>query len=61
MPSPEARFNTASALDLADETSKAVREYQLYLNETPNAPDAAKVRARIEVLQTQTGNELMKP
>ncbi len=61
VPSSAARYNLASSLDAAGETAKAVREYQLYLNETPNAPDADKVRARIEALQAQTGTELMKP
>jgi tetratricopeptide (TPR) repeat protein len=61
VPSAAARYNLAASLDKAGETAKAVREYQLYLNETPNAPDADKVRHRIEVLQAQTGNELMKP
>jgi tetratricopeptide (TPR) repeat protein len=61
LPLPEFIHNKASALDKAGETVKAVREYQLYLNASPNANDADRIRTRIDQLQRATGTELMRP
>jgi len=61
LPLPQFLFNVASSLDRAGETANAVREYQRYLNELPDAADADRVHKRIDTLQKATGTELMKP
>ncbi|HEU5293661.1 MAG TPA: tetratricopeptide repeat protein [Burkholderiaceae bacterium] len=61
LPLPEFLSNRGEALAKAGDAMGAVRSFQLYLNMTPHAPDAAKVRARIETLLQASGNALMKP
>ena len=61
MPEPNFKYNVAASLDRAGDTRGAVRAYQEYLNAAPNAPDADKVRARIEKLLDRVGEGLMKP
>jgi len=61
MPEPNFKYNVAASLDRAGDTRGAVRAYQEYLNAAPHAPDADKVRARIEKLLDRVGEGLMKP
>jgi tetratricopeptide (TPR) repeat protein len=61
MPEPTFKYNVAASLDRAGDTRGAVRAYQEYLNAAPDAPDADKVRARIDKLLERVGAELMKP
>lgn len=44
------RYNQAAALDKMGRREMAAQRYQAYLDETPDAPDAAKVKARIDKL-----------
>ncbi len=61
MPEPTFKYNVAASLDRAGDTRGAVRAYQEYLNAAPDAPDADKVRARIDKLLERVGADLMKP
>ena len=61
MPFPQFLYNRGASLEKAGETKQAIREYQRYLNEQPDAQDADRVRAHIEHLQAQVGDGLMKP
>ncbi len=44
------RYNQAAALDKMGKRELAAQRYEAYLAETPDAPDAAKVKARIDKL-----------
>lgn len=46
---------------MAQDKMKALRAYAKYLQLVPQGADSDKVRARIRVLQQETGNELMFP
>jgi len=61
MPFPQFLYNRGASLEKAGETKQAIREYQRYLNEQPDAQDADRVRKHIEHLQAQVGDGLMKP
>ena len=61
MPFPQFLYNRGASLEKAGETKQAIREYQRYLNEQPDAQDADRVSAHIEHLQAQVGDGLMKP
>ena len=61
MPNPVFKYNEAASLHHAGDTRGAVRAYQEYLNASPNAKDADKVRATIEKLLDRVGEGLMKP
>ena len=45
------RYNQAAALDKMGKRELAAQRYEAYLKETPDAPDAAKVRTRITKLR----------
>lgn len=49
-PLGDLRYNQAAALDKMGRREMAAQRYQAYLDETPDAPDAAKVKARIDKL-----------
>lgn len=61
LPLPALLFDRAQALDKAGDVKGAVRHYQLHLNMAPNAPDAGKVRERIQTLLQGSGNALLRP
>jgi tetratricopeptide (TPR) repeat protein len=60
-PFPQFLFNAAASYEKGGDTARAVQHYQRYLDAAPDAPDAAKVRGRIEVLLIEAGSALMKP
>jgi tetratricopeptide (TPR) repeat protein len=60
-PFPQFLYNIAASYDKAGETKLAVRNYQLYLNMSPDAKDGDKVRNHIHKLLKATGNDLMQP
>jgi tetratricopeptide (TPR) repeat protein len=45
------RYNQAAALDKMGKRELAAQRYEAYLKETPDAPDAAKVKTRIDKLR----------
>jgi regulator of sirC expression with transglutaminase-like and TPR domain len=45
----------------AGDTKQAIKHYQLYLNQHPDAKDADKVRSHIHKLLQKTGDDLMQP
>ncbi|MCI0612657.1 tetratricopeptide repeat protein, partial [bacterium] len=47
------RYNQAAALDKMGKRELAAQRYEAYLAETPDAPDAAKVKARIDKLHSE--------
>ena len=60
-PLPQILYNQAASVDKAGDTMGAVRVYQQYLNQAPDASDANRVRDRIHMLLDRTGDGLMKP
>ncbi len=60
-PQPEILYNIGAAYQQAGDTKQAIKHYQLYLNNHPDAKDADKVRSHIHRLQKKTGDELMQP
>jgi tetratricopeptide (TPR) repeat protein len=48
---PEAHFNLAIVLERQGKTLEAIKEYEVYLQQAPNAEDATRIRARIETLK----------
>jgi tetratricopeptide (TPR) repeat protein len=46
------RYNQAAALDKMGKRELAAQRYEAYLAETPNAPDAAKVKTHIDKLRS---------
>jgi tetratricopeptide (TPR) repeat protein len=61
LPKSDFLIDAGQAFDMAGDKMQAVRYYQLYLNMTPNAPDAGKVRTRINDLHKANGSALEKP
>jgi tetratricopeptide (TPR) repeat protein len=51
LPRAEFLYNQAAAHDRAGDANRAARYYRLYLGMSPDAADAARVRARIEALR----------
>jgi tetratricopeptide (TPR) repeat protein len=47
------RYNQAAALDKMGRREMAAQRYEAYLSETPDAPDAAKVKAHITKLRAE--------
>jgi tetratricopeptide (TPR) repeat protein len=60
-PKPELLYNIGAAYQRAGDTKQAIKHYQLYLNNHPDAKDADQVRKMIDKLQQRTGDDLMKP
>jgi tetratricopeptide (TPR) repeat protein len=60
-PFPQFLYNAGASYQKGGDTAKAIQYYQRYLIAAPDAPDAQKVRGRIEVLHIEAGSALMKP
>jgi len=60
-PLPDFLYNIATAHQQAGDTKQAIKHYQLYLNNHPDASDANRVRNHIHKLQKETGTELIHP
>ena len=60
-PIPDFLYNIGAAYHRAGDTKNAVKNYQLYLNNHPNAKDADQVRNMIHKLLQKTGDDLMQP
>jgi hypothetical protein len=54
-PMPAFDYNIARCLDRLERPSEAVDAYQRYLSAIGNAPDAAEVRDRVQVLEQRLG------
>lgn len=52
-PLPELSYNLALACEQLGRNAEAVDHYRAYLREAKNAPDAARVQARIKALRTE--------
>jgi tetratricopeptide (TPR) repeat protein len=61
LPKSDFLINAGQAFEMAGDKMQAVRYYQLYLNMTPNAPNADKIRAHIDELHKANGSALEKP
>ena len=60
-PSPELQYNIGAAYHKAGDAKNAVKHYQQYLNDNPNAKDANQVRNMMHKLLEKTGNALIDP
>jgi tetratricopeptide (TPR) repeat protein len=60
-PMPDFLYNIGAAYQMAGDTKNAVKNYQLYLNNHPDAKDADKVRNAINKLLQKTGDDLIQP
>jgi len=60
-PMPQFLYNAAASYHKGGDNAKAIEYYQRYLNATPDAADAAKVRTAIDKLHQANGSALIKP